>query len=103
MKYIQKHYSLKLQGYIPEGITNNAYQYWIQNITLPYKFVGPCMIVHVHNGRFPANKCMHKTYPSCNTTNKIPVHWSFKMHCIAVDYSVISLIALWQNVEMHVV
>ena len=38
MKYIQKHYSLKLPASTLEGATNNVNQ---QNITLPCKFASP--------------------------------------------------------------
>ena len=48
-----------------------------------YKFVSPWLYMHVMAG-FPANKCVHKTHPLHNTTNKIQY---FKTHCILITSS----------------
>ena len=32
------------------------------------------MIIHAHHGKFPTSKRVHKTHPSCNTTNKILIY-----------------------------
>ena len=60
MKYVQKHYSLKLPACTLEGATSNANQCWIQNITLPYKFVGPWWFMCVTAGSLQLNMCAKK-------------------------------------------
>ena len=86
MKYVQKHCWLKLLTCTLEGAISNANQCWIQNTTLPHKFVSPWSFSHVRNGRFPVNQQVHITHSLHNNTNEIPVYWSFKMHCILITW-----------------
>ena len=82
IRYIQKYYLLKLPTCTLEGATNNANQCWIQNITLPYKFVSPWLFICVT----AVSLQITQNLPSRNTTNKIPVCWSFKMCCILITW-----------------
>ena len=50
MKYIQKHYSLKLLAYALEKTKHSANTHRMQNVTLLYTFVSHWLFMHVMAG-----------------------------------------------------
>ena len=79
MKYIQKHYLLKLPACTLEWDTNNVNQCWIQNITLPYKFVGPWLFMCVTAGSLQIEAC---TKPTLRAILQIKFQYIGALKCI---------------------
>ena len=83
MKYLQKHYLLKLPACTLEGATNNANQCWVLHITPPYKFVSPWSFMYIMAGSLQVNAFTKPTLHAILQT-KFQYIGALKMHCILI-------------------
>ena len=95
MKYVHKHYSLKQPACTLEGATNNANQCWIQNKTLPYKFVSPWWFICITADSLHINKYTKPTIHTILQTKfqyigglKCIVYWlpNYKLDCFTTKH-----------------
>ena len=98
MENTQKHYSSKLPDCAIEGPENNATQLWIQNILLLYKFVSAWLIILLTSHFLQINACTKSSLP---TKLQTKFQYISSLNALYIDYLIISLIALVQNIEIH--